>query len=69
MKPKTNHRTPRTPRDDRQGGPPAARNLGWDDDAQAWRFLHIPSGEVFFASVFAVKPGHYEIGGKVYRKG
>ena len=53
----------------RDAGPPRARNLGWDNDEKAWRFLHLERDEVFFASSFAVTPGHYEIAGKVYRKG
>ncbi len=52
----------------REAGPPRARNLGWDPDAEAWRFLHLETGEEFFADAFVVMPGHYRIAGKVYRR-
>ena len=59
----------RTPHDDREPGPPRARNLGWDEAEQAWQFLHLETGETFHADIFAVTPGHYEIAGKTYRRG
>ena len=61
--------TPEPVDSERESGPPRARNLGWDEDEQAWRFLELETGEVFFADIFAVTPGHYEIAGKVYRRG
>ena len=65
----TDQQTPPTRATEREGGPPRARNLGWNEDARAWRFLHLETGEVFFTDIFAVTPGHYEIAGKVYRRG
>jgi len=52
-----------------ESGLPQARYLGWDESEQAWRFLELETGEVFFVDIFAVTPGHYEIAGKVYRRG
>ena len=65
----TDNQTPGTQAPEREPGPPRARNLGWDDNEQAWRFLHLETGEEFLADIFAVTPGHYEIAGKVYRRG
>jgi hypothetical protein len=69
MTPNANNPTPGTQTTEREPGPPRARNLGWDENQQAWRFLQLETGEEFFVDLFAVTPGHYQIAGKVYRRG
>jgi hypothetical protein len=65
----TNNQTPPAQAPEWEPGPPRARNLGWDDEAGAWRFLHLETGEEFHTDIFALTPGHYEIAGKVYPRG
>ena len=69
MAPNTGNLRPEPTRSEPEPGPPRARNLGWDDNEQAWRFLHLETGEEFLAEIYAVTPGHYEIAGNVYRRG
>ncbi len=46
-----------------------ARNLGWDEVNQAWKFKIVGTKETFHVDIYAIRPGYYEIAGRTYIKG